>query len=204
MSVLTLPSGCFQRSFTVRNHHSAHHQHPSALVALAAADTSAALHRGQGQHHVAQFHKTRHTMTSPNLSSILRVITKVFGCHHPVLIANQPILGDCRWIKLNLQLHVLRNRNRTPSELLNQNLSSFPRPSYRHRFHCHYQQSAPSWRPEDCPHQSQAQSKRRRSLPFSNERLKASSLVIPTFKSPSVASSTRFAPPSTKFSVACS
>ena len=61
-------------------------------------------------------------MPGSDLAGILPVVAKVLGRHDPVLVAEQAIGGHLRGVKLHLDFHILRDRDRAARELLHEHL----------------------------------------------------------------------------------
>ena len=64
-------------------------------------------------------------MSAADLAAVLLVVGKVFGRHHPVFIADQPVTLNHRRVEVHLNLHVLRDCNKRAAAFFHQRLTGF-------------------------------------------------------------------------------
>ena len=82
-------------------------------------DLSLARHGDSRRHHFVQ---RRHRVSGAQLAGVLRVVGKVLGVQQAVLVADESVSGGPLRVELDLQLHVLGQREKGAAHLLDQHL----------------------------------------------------------------------------------
>ena len=66
-----------------------------------------------------------HGVAGADFAGIFFVVVKIFGGEHAVFVADQPIAGDLGRVELDLDLHILGNRDERAGHFLDEHLAGF-------------------------------------------------------------------------------
>ena len=143
-------------------------------------------------------------MARADLARIDLVVVEIFFAQHPLLVTDQPIRSDARRIELDLNLHVLRDRDQRAAHLLHENFARLIERIEIGVVAVSFVGQLLHRRVLQIVVADTEHAQKHAALRFLFDQPNQIALIrsTPTLKSPSVARMTRFTPPLMKFSAA--